>query len=157
MSAFTVPPSAQHTLLEHPSRRGSDGFCSVLQRSAALHCSCMPGPKAALLGWLPKATKSTPLLLRPMSRATFPAILGPPALALLGETNPGHLKERPNGATPPSPCSLTRSRWTSVVRSSSPIQPASGTVLPGRHFPGKGGCFVKLGQETFNGFLLELE
>jgi hypothetical protein len=87
VSAFTVPPSAQHTLLEHPSRRGSDGFCSVLQ-----HCSCMPGPKAALLGWLPKATKSTPLLLRPMSRATFPAILGPPALALLGETNPGRLQ-----------------------------------------------------------------
>jgi hypothetical protein len=44
-----------------------------------------------------------------------------------------------------------------VVRSSSPIQPASGTVLPGRHFPGKGGSFVKLGKETFNGFLLELE
>jgi hypothetical protein len=96
-----VPPSAQHTLLEHPSRRGSDGFCSVLQ-----HCSlqcCMPGPKAALLGWLPKATKSsTPSLLRPLSRATFPAILGPPPSRSLGDPTLVVLQGTSQWCHPPS-------------------------------------------------------
>ena len=91
---------------------------------------------------------------------------GATPLALLGGTNPGRFARNVPMVPPPlhpplHPYSLTRSRWTSVVRSSSPSQPASGTVLPGRLFPGKnnnnGGSFVKLGQDTFNAFLLELE
>lgn len=72
VSALDLPPSVQHTLPD-VGAMASAAFCSTLH-AALKHCSCMPGPKA-----------STPLLLRPMSRATFPAILGPPPWCSGGE------------------------------------------------------------------------
>jgi len=72
----------------------SAAFCST----AALQ------PAVLYARALPKATKSsTPLLLRPLSRATFPAILGHPPRSPWGNQPWSFCKERPNGATPPPP------------------------------------------------------
>jgi hypothetical protein len=108
-----LPPSAQHTLPD-VGAMASAAFCST---AAQQHCSCMPGPKAAPLGWLSKATKScTPLLLPPMSRATFSAILVPPPSCSWGETTPGRFARNvPMVPHPPPPLLPDKIEvWTSL-------------------------------------------
>ncbi|PMD54931.1 uncharacterized protein K444DRAFT_666874 [Hyaloscypha bicolor E] len=111
----------------------------------------MPGPKA-----------STSLLLRPMSRATFPAILGPPPWCSGGEPFLVVLQGTSQWCHTPlsHPLLPDKIEGISVVRSSSPIQPSVRDRASWDSFPRKKeeGSFVKLGQEPSTGFfLLELE
>jgi hypothetical protein len=138
----------------HPSRRGSDGFCSVLQHAARSTEALQLYARAQGKHFFASSTH-VPRDVSRDSGATPPGALG-------GNHSWSFCKERPNGVTPPSPTpsptpySLTRSRWTSVVRSSSPIQPSVRDRASWDTFPRKkeDGSFVKLGQEPSTGFFL---